>query len=227
MNFYEYHLHPEIDIEGMLRMLENMGWKGACFVCKSLEAIEQVKKILEKTKSTIDVSFGYKIEASPEHVPVTARKVRKRAELVLVHGGDLEVNRKACETPEVDVLAHPEQGRNDGGLDYVMAKMAKKNGVAIEFNFRSLFLSYKKTRSDAFSKMLENAELVRKYKTPFILTSGAVEPYDLRSPSELLSFARLLGLNSKQAKLSLSGRMLEENRKRLGGKWVMPGVEVE
>lgn len=229
MNFYEYHSHPEVDLEGMLKVLEKVGWNGVCFVCKSLEAIEQLKKTLEKTRNVkLDVSFGYRIETGqPEHVPKIARKIRKKVELVFVQGGDLDVNRKACETPGVDVLAHPELGRNDSGLDYVMAKLAKEHNVAIEFNFRNLLLSSRKTRSDIFSRMLENAELVRKYKTPFILTSGAVEPYDLRSPSELMSFGRLLGLDTKRMKVSLSGGMLEENRKRLGGKWIMPGVEVE
>lgn len=227
MNFYEYHSHPEVDAEGMLSMLEKMGWKGACFACRSLELVEQAKKIIEKAKGGLDVSFGIKIESPPEHIPRIAQGMRKKVEMVFVHGGDLDVNRRACETPEVDILAHPEAGRNDGGLDHVMAKMAKKNNVAIEFNFRNLLLSCKKTRSEIFSGMLANAELVRKYRTPFVLTSGAVEPYDLRSPSEMLSFASLLGLNLRDAKISLSDRMLKENRKRLGGKWVMPGVELE
>jgi len=213
----------------MLSTLGKLGWTGACLVCKSLEAIEQVKKALEKAQNVkLDVSFGYKIETpQPEHVQKMARKVRKKVELVFVHGGDLEVNRKACETPEVDVLAHPELGRSDSGIDYIMAKLAKEHDVAIEFNFRNMLLSSRKTRSDIFSRMMENAQLVRKYKVPFILTSGAVEPYDLRSPSELMSFGRLLGLSPKHAKLAISASMLEENRKRLGGKWIMPGVELE
>jgi ribonuclease P/MRP protein subunit RPP1 len=212
----------------MLSLLPRLGWSGVCFVCKSLEDIEKLRLAMEGRKNGLDVSFGYKIETHQhEQVAKLARKARRKTELIIVHGGGLEVNRAACETPEVDVLAHPELGRNDGGLDHVMAKLARKNNVAIEFNFRNILLSNRKTRSDVFSSMLENAALVRKYKAPFVLTSGAVEPYDLRSPSELLSFVRLLGLNQKHAKAALSSKMLHENRKRLGGKWIMPGVEIE
>jgi ribonuclease P/MRP protein subunit RPP1 len=226
MSFYEYHVHPEVDLEGMLRTLETLGWSGVCFVCESLERIEEFKKKLEK--AGIDIAFGYKIKTSnPNNIPKIAKKIRKRVEIILVNGGDLEINRKACETSEVDILTHPEFGRNDSGLDYVMAKFAKENGVSIEFNFRSLLLSYKKSRSDIFSRMLENAKLIRKYKAPFVLSSGAIEPNDLRSPSELISFGKVLGLNPKNIKINLSGKILEENRKRLGGKWVMPGVEIE
>ncbi len=226
MNFYEYHVHPEVDSDGMLKTLETLGWAGVCFVCGSLEKIEEFKRKLGKMK--LDVAFGYKIETEkPNNVPKIAKRVRKRVELILVNGGDLEVNRKACETPEVDILTHPGLGRDDPGLDYIMAKLAKKNSVSIEFNFRSLLFSYKKSRSDVFARMLENAKLVRKYRMPFILTSGAIESHDLRSPSELISFGKVLGLNPKEIKTNLSGGILEENRKRLGKKWVMPGVELE
>ena len=229
MGFYEYHVHPEVDLEGMLRTLEKLGWSGACFVCKSLEDIERLKKTLEAFKtSRLDVSFGLKIEVhQPENIPRIAKKARKGVELILVHGGSLEVNRKACETAEVDILAHPELGRNDSGLDYTMAKLAKENRVAIEFNFRNILFSYKKSRSETLSRLLENANLVRKAKAPFVITSGAVEPYDLRSPSELIAFGRTLGLNQKHVKASFSEKMLKENRKRLGSRWVMPGVEIE
>ena len=226
MKFYEYHVHPEVDLEGMIKNLGNLGWSGVCFVCDSLEAIEEFKKKLKKTN--LDIAFGYKIETDkPSNIPKIAKKIRKRVELILVHGGDLEINRKACETPEVDILTHPELGRDDPGLDYIMAKLAKKNNVSIEFNFRNLLFSYKKSRSDIFSNMLENAKLVRKYRTPFVLSSGAIEPYDLRSPSELISFGKVLGLNPKEIKTNLSEKILEENRKRLGKKWIMPGVELE
>ncbi|UCC91715.1 MAG: hypothetical protein JSV39_00365 [Candidatus Aenigmatarchaeota archaeon] len=226
MSFYEYHVHPEVDLEKMAETLRKLGWSGVCFVCRSLEEIEGFRRKLGKTE--LDVAFGYKIETNkPDNVSKIAKKVRKNVELILVNGGDLEVNRKACETSEVDILTHPELGRNDPGLDYVVAKLAKKNNVSVEFNFRNILLSYKKSRSDVFARMLENAKLVRKYRTPFILSTGAIEHYDLRSPSELISFWRVLGLDPKEIKTNLSGKILEENRKRLGKKWIMPGVEVE
>ena len=230
MSFYEYHAHAEIDANGMLTLLERMGWKGACFLSKSLEEIVALRDRFASipSKPPLDVSFGLKIETShTDQIQKLARKARKDVEIILVHGGNIEVNRIACETPEIDVLAHPELGRNDGGIDMIMAKLAKKNHVAIEFNMRNVLISNRKSRADVFSSMLENAKLVRKYKPPFVLTSGAVDPYDLRSPSELLSFAKLLGLEPKYSKIAISSKMLTDNRKRLGGKWIMPGVEVE
>jgi len=225
MMFYEYHIHPEIDLEGMITNLEKLGWRGVCFVCESLERIEELKKNLGKMK--IDVSFGYKIQTGkPNNIAKIAKGIRKKVEIITVFGGDPEINRKACETSEVDILTHPEKGENHG-LDHVMAKLAKKNNVSIEFNFRELLHTYKKSRANLFSKMLANAKLVRKFRSPFVLTSGALDPWDVRSPSELISFGRILGFNPKDVKLNLTGEMIKENRKRLGKKWVMPGVELE
>ncbi|MCK5019699.1 MAG: hypothetical protein KAS32_21755 [Candidatus Peribacteraceae bacterium] len=207
-------------------MAEKLGWKGVCFVCDSPEELSEAKR---KAKGLdIDIFFAYSIKTNnPNSISKIAQKMRKKVELLLVFGGDLEINRKACETPEIDILTHPELERTDSGMDYIMAKIAKKNNVAVEFNFRNLLMSYKKSRADTLSGMLSNAKLVRKYKLPFILTSGALEPYDMRSPSEIISFGKVLGLNPKDAKSSLSDKIVKENRKRLGGKWIMPGVELE
>ena len=68
---------------------------------------------------------------------------------------------------------------------------------------------------------------MRKFRAPFVLTSRANTEWDLRSASEMVAFGRVLGFQDKEIKDSLSGKILKENRKRLGGKWVIPGVERE
>ncbi|NIO22963.1 MAG: hypothetical protein GTN38_02955 [Candidatus Aenigmarchaeota archaeon] len=225
MNFYDYHVHPEIDLKAMIANLEKLGWSGVCFLCESLGEVEKLRKKLGKTR--LDVALGYKIETKkPNDVSKIAKRVRKNVEIITVFGGDPEINRKACETSEIDILTHPEMGKNQG-MDYVMVKLAKKNNVSIEFNFRELLHTYKKSRANLFAKMLANAKLVRKFRAPFVLTSGALDPWDVRSPSELISFGKVLGFDPKNAKLSLTERIIKENRKRLGKKWMMPGVELE
>ena len=75
--------------------------------------------------------------------------------------------------------------------------------------------------------MLETAKLVKKFRAPFVLTSGAMSEWDLRSPSEFYSFGKVLGFDPSGIRTNLSDKIVEENRKRLGDKWIMPGVEVE
>ena len=191
MNFLEYRAHVEPEPMEMLRMAERLGWKGMCLVAKDPREIDAMRKAAKGTG--MDVAFGCLIETGkPQDIGKIARKARKGAEIVMVKGGDLEINRRACETPEVDILCHPESGREDPGFDHVMARLARKNGVAIEFSFRSLLMSYGKGRSRIFEAMRENAKVVRKYNAPFVLTSGAISRWDLRSPSELISFGKML-----------------------------------
>lgn len=227
MNPYDCHVHFE-DLKKTVGMARKLGWSGLVLVTNwtNEKDLEKFKKSIKKPKG-FDLAIGVEIKDKPNRIKELARKLRKKAELILVHGGDLEVNRAAVETPEVDILLHPEFERQDSGLDHVMVKLAKKNNVAIEFGFSDILHSYKKTRSSVIQKLTKNARLVKKYKAPFVLTSGAFSEWGLRSPSELISFGRVLGLKDPEIKGAMSNNIIKENRKRLSGKWIMPGVEVE
>ena len=142
---------------------------------------------------------------------------------MVVRGLGTELDRVALETPEVDIVTH----HKDMMINQVLAKLGVKNNVAIGFIFSNILLSYKRTRISLFSTMINDAKILKKYGSPFILSSGAISEWDLRSPSDILAFGKLLGFQDNQSVKGMSGLMLKENRKRLGKKWVMPGVEIE
>lgn len=177
----------------------------------------------EKPRLALGVEFK---SEKPGQLKKLVNSVRRSAEIVAVCGGSAELNRTIVEIPEVDILlGHDINGQC--GINHVLAKLAKKNGVAIGFDFNQLMTSYRLGRIQEFSAMVEAARAVRRFKTPFILTSGAMDPWDMRSPSELIAMGRLLGFTEGESRKGLSDRIVRENMKRLSGKWVMPGVEVE
>ncbi len=233
MSFYD--LYIRVSPEGLgeaVRIAGELGWSGLGLIIPHgrdfPEKLEALRKEVRNMKPGLDIAFGAEIPGDrPGKIRKTARELRGKVELVLVSGGDLEANRKALEAPEVDVLAHPCLGRNDPGIDHVMARLARENQVSVEFSFNEMLYAYKKRRSQILQNLLGASRLVRKYHSPFIISSGAREPWDLRSPSELISLGRVLGLKDPEIRKSLSGEILQENRKRLSNKWVMPGVEVE
>jgi ribonuclease P/MRP protein subunit RPP1 len=231
MKFYDLHISPNENLEKTFELAKKLGWSGIglIFDYKGEEDLENIKNSVKSLKSEgIDLVFGVKIKTSkPFYVRKIASSIRKKVELILVQGGDLEVNRAALETPEVDILTNPGFGREDSGFNYVLANLAAKNNVAIEFGFRDLLYSYKKTRAGIFSNLIENAKLVRKYKAPFVITSDALSFWDLRSPSEFISFGKLLGFQPSEIKTAISDKIVKDNRKRSGGCWVRPGVEIE
>ncbi len=231
MKYYDLHTGSG-NLKEILRLARELGWSGLGIIIPYdrdfSRNLENLRKEIKTLKPKLDIALGAEIPGDrPGKIRRTAKDLRKRVELILVSGGDLEANRRALESPETDILSHPSLGRNDPGLDHVMAKLAEKNRVAIEFSFNEILYAYKKRRSQILKNFLETAKLVKKYKAPFTISSGTKGPWDLRSPSELIALGRVLGLPNPEIKHSLSEGILQENRKRLGKKWVMPGVEVE
>ncbi len=242
MQFYDLHIHTD-NLEETVKIARLLGISGLGIIINwtSLEDLENFKKSISIKGDDSAVrggnvsptlALGVEIKDKPSNIVRIVKQIRKEVDLILVHGGDLEVNRIAVETPEVDILVHPEnkdpdqESRQDSGLDQVMVKLAKKNNVHIEFSLNDVIYSYKKTRASLLKSLLQNAKLVKKYKTPFVITSGSWSPWNLRSASDLLSFGKYLGFQDPEIKKSLSGEKLLENRKRLSGNWIMPGVEV-
>ena len=227
MGFYDLCVRTG-DLKNTLETARNLGWQGLGIIIPySVSYMRELGELRENVKrldTGMDAGFGVEINArNPVEVRKIARIIRKDAEIVAVRGGNPEVERAALETPEVDILVHNAYTR----LNHVLAKLAARNGVAVGFVFSSVLLSYKRTRISVFSNMISNARLLRKYRSPVVLSSGSLSPWDLRSPSDLLAFGKLLGFQEDQARNAMSDRMLKENRKRLGKKWVMPGVEIE
>ena len=236
MNFYDFHVHPKFSegkssIEEMARRAKLLGYKGICITnypisknnVKDLK--KQVSELSKKLKFKIFLGF----EAKTSDQLKKLADMRREYDVLLVKGSDLELNRKAVETKEVDILVHPELKRRDSGLNHVMIKLAKKNNVAIEINFREILQSSKNTRSLIMHNITQNVKLCKKYKTPLIICSGAVSHWQLKDPKILIAMGHLLGLELEEAKKSLSEvpeNIIKMIKERQDKKWIRPGVKV-
>jgi ribonuclease P/MRP protein subunit RPP1 len=236
MKFYDLHVYSSFangqpTIEQLATTAKELGYSGICYVVY-FEG-KEMKKIVEKQtkevskKVGIEIFLGLKARNTKELNFLA--KMRREFDLLLVKGGDLGLNRAAVETPEVDILAHPELGRTDSGFDYVLAKLASKNNVAIEINFREILTSSGVTRSMILAHMRKNIKLAKKYKVPIVLCSGAISNWELRSPLCLISMATQLGLELKEAKIAISKlpeKMIKRALERRSSNWIIPGVKI-
>ncbi len=153
------------------------------------------------------------------------QKFRKKADVLMVHGGDLKINRAACEDPRVDILCHPYRARRDSGVNHVLAKKAAENRVAVEFNLKYLFKTRFSHRYRVLSQFRDILKLQRKFKFPLIITSGAHSIYDLRSPFDVMALTRCFGMNKEEAYTALyetPRQIIEKNR--LKGRIIAEGV---
>ena len=205
---------------------KQLGWNGICIVLPYERAAEITKIKSKIEKLPVDIAFGIEIEEKNiSNIKKLVAKFRRRVEVILVKSGDIKFNRQVVEIPEVDILSGT--GRVEKEIDYVSAKIAKKNNVAIELGFKDLSFSHKTTRERRYSNYLDIAKIVKKSRAPFVLTSYAFSPWDLRSPNDLMSFGTTMGFGKPECKRAVSDKIVKENRKRLSGKWIMPGVELE
>jgi ribonuclease P/MRP protein subunit RPP1 len=235
MNSYDLHLHSafsegESSLEELASTAKNLGYKGICFAeyYEGKKQLEKLQKEIKKVKQKVGIDIFLGFEARSKKELKSLAKIRRNFDILLVRGGDLELNREACETSQVDILTHPELERKDSGLDHVSVKFAAKNQVAIEINFREILISGKRTRSKVLANIQNNVKLAKKFRAPIILCSGAISHWELRSPLVLISFATQLGLELKGAKQAISKipeKMIKQAKERKSEKWIMPGVK--
>lgn len=220
--FYDLHIHTtlslgENSLEEMVDFAKKLGLSGLGIVQYYSGTIEDIPKL-----DNIDIVKCIMLKPNtPQELDEIAKRVRNHCEVLMVHGGDYDINRAACENSFVDVLCHPELGRRDSGLDHVCMKAAADNEVAIEVNFREVLESYKIKRTYVLSAMRKNIKLASKYDANVVTTSGAVTKWGMRSGRELASISHLLGLELGKAIDSVSTipeNMIKKNREKLAGK---------
>ena len=237
MKAFDMHVHSafsegESTIEQLAQRAKELGYAGICF-SEYYEGRAQLEKLKAKIagaskKTKIEILLGFEARNTRELKRLT--DMRRLYDVLLARGGDLRLNRAAVESKEVDILTHPEHGRYDCGMNHVMAKLAKKNDVAIEINFREMLTSTKKTRSRILTSMRDNIALAKKYKMPIILCSGAISHWELRDPLCMISMAEQLELPLKRAKEAVSKapeNIVKRVKERKSSKWVMPGVKIK
>jgi ribonuclease P/MRP protein subunit RPP1 len=171
----------------------------------------------------IKVEFGIEVVANnPRTLRSKVATSRERFPIVGVHGGSEEMNRAACEDPNVDVLFHPDEYRKT--LTIAAAKAAQINQVAIGFDLKPLMRLRGSQRFRWIETISRNLDLTRKFDLPMTITTGARSHYDLRSPRDLHALATTVGFEDHEIDEALRypTKLLDLNKRR----WAGPGVEI-
>jgi ribonuclease P/MRP protein subunit RPP1 len=208
--FIDLHVHY---YPGIVKDAGKMGYQGLV-LAKSGEELSSNcngnKERLEDynhlvVNSGISIFEGIEIRAkNPEDLKRKIQKFRKRADVLLVHGGDLKINRAAVEDARVDVLTHPYQGRRDSGFNHILAKKAAENNVAVEINIGYFLRNRNHRRQEILAQFRELLKLKSKFDFSLVITSGARSLYDLRSPLDLVALSSCFGMDKETALSALS-----------------------
>lgn len=218
------------NITAMAERAKQLGFSGitvADYVATT-DDVEDVRQEVSQAAAPLDVRVGAKLRPEdPGDLKDMLREIRDHVDVVVVHGGDVAINKTACGDTRVDVLAHPELRRKDSGLDHVAIKQAAENKVAIELNIRQLLETYGKVRSYILEHMRENVRLCDKFNTRMVTSSGATNKDQLRAPRELAAFPRILGMdlnNSLKTVADTPKAILRRADERNDESFVRPGV---
>lgn len=237
--YYDLHIHTNQSsgansVEEMAQAAEKFGWNGIA-ICDHFQDMQKFKQqqnaIREAMKSSnIEIFSGTEIQPKNQNeIGRLVSKIREQVQIIAVHGGDYNINRAACQNPKVDILAHPELGRTDNGLDEFCLAQARDNNVAIQVNFREILEGYRKPRVFILSHIGENIRLAREMRAPVVACSAAQSVWDIRDPRALASIANVLGMELGDAINTVSEipeKIVETNRAKLSGKEPVKGVEI-
>ncbi|MFZ3076866.1 MAG: RNase P subunit p30 family protein [Candidatus Aenigmatarchaeota archaeon] len=237
--YYDLHVHTNQSsgansVEEMAKTAEKFGWDGIA-VCDHFQDMVKFKQQQSAIKtaqknSGIEIFSGTEIQPKNQNeLGRLVSKIREHVQILVAHGGDYNVNRAACQNPKVDILAHPELGRTDCGLDEFCLAQARENNVAIQINFREILEGYRKPRVFILSHIAENIRLAQELKAPVVACSAAQSIWDVRDPRALASIANVLGMELGDAINTVSEipeKIVETNKAKLSGKAPVKGVEI-
>jgi ribonuclease P/MRP protein subunit RPP1 len=173
----------------------------------------------------IDVVTGVEIRAADRsQASGFVGSHREDKTLVLVHGGDPDINRFAVEQPAVDVLAHPMAGGGD--FNHVLAREAREHGVRVEFNLGPVLRATGGKRVRALRALRKLREITTHYDTPYVVSADPRTHLHLRAPRELQAVGEAIGLSAEQIETGMTEwrHLAERNRKRQSDAFVEPGV---
>lgn len=176
----------------------------------------------------VDVVVGIELRSDDRsQLSSLLHRYREERTLVCVHGGDDDVNRFACESERVDVLAHPT--RDGGEFNHVLAKAAKRNGVRVEFDLGPVLRDDGGSRVRTLRKLRKLREIVDYYDTPYVVTASPTSHLEFRSPRELVAVGKQAGFDAEWLREGLRewGRRADHNREVASESFIAPGVRID
>ena len=89
------------------------------------------------------------------------------------------------------------------GLNNIVCKILKEKDIIVGFSFNSILKTIGRKRAVILGRMQQNLILCRKYNVKMFIGSFTTNPYEMRSPRDLMTFGVLLGMHPNEAMCGL------------------------
>ncbi|MDD5111657.1 MAG: RNase P subunit p30 family protein [Candidatus Altiarchaeota archaeon] len=213
-----------------LDRLAACGWTGVCV------AREYTGAKMPSLPPKIGGMEVYNGAIITQDIEKNARKALDAADIIIAAGGSDDANRAAAECHEVDILLHPEKGREkdnidskNAGLDHVMAAMMAERGTALGIDFSQLLSCTGRWYAQLAGRIRQNVKVALKYHVPIVLASGARDTLGIRAPLDLAAAGRLIGIPEHDASKVVSSyprKVVSKMKDRKNPNILLKGLEV-
>ena len=200
--YFDFHLKPNESINKLLEESQRLGFTGVAVVQSSKTFDKNLINDLKDFQENFNMGVYSGVEIIAKNGNDLKKKIssfRKKVDVLMVQGGQVKINRAACEDPRIDIISQPYKKRRDCGLNHVLSKEAAKNEVAVEINLSSILQSHYSHRSKIFTHFRDILKLHRKFSFPLIITSGATSIYDLRKSRDIIRLTQCFGMNKLES----------------------------
>ena len=153
---------------------------------------KDILEVFEKIKSE-NTLFGIEIDDESKN----AKKIIRKAEgidIIIFKSRDSKENREALKIKELTLISNPDN------LDSVCFDLARENSIGFEINLQDFVNSQRYRRVKTLETYRELLKAYRKFLFPIVLTSGARDSHELKTPLTLVSFGCILGMDIREAK---------------------------
>ncbi|MFB6114141.1 MAG: RNase P subunit p30 family protein [Halodesulfurarchaeum sp.] len=149
---------------------------------------------------------------------------RSDTTILLLRGGDPDINRFAAEQERVDVLAEPMRG--DGDVNHVIMEAAAANDVHIEVSLGPVLRKSGGPRVKALRSLRKLRELIEAFDAPYVVSAGPRTHLHVRAPRELVALGEQIGFDREAIETGLHawGSIADTNRERQSPEYINPGV---
>ena len=184
---------PNNNEKEFIIMAERLGYKELFF-------LHNFDDFSKNSNSDPKIKIRRGILATPKNIDKINQKLKDKDVFIAIKSSDTD--REIIEKNNVNLIfGFEEISRKDffnqrlSGLDHILCKLAHNNDISIGFSFNSLLNS--ENKSIILGRMIQNINLCRKFKVKMIIGSFARNPYEMRSPYDLESLFRILGLKNQ------------------------------
>ena len=193
---------PNNNEKEFVSIAEKLGYKTLCFLYNFDKYFE--KKDFEIKNKKITIHKG--ILADLKNINKINNKLKDKVFIAIKSS---ENNREIIEASKANLIfSFEENNKRDfmhqraSGLNHILCKLAEQNNVAIGFSLSSILDS--KNKHIILGRIMQNIKLCRKYKVKTVIASFASNPYEMKSPHDIISLFVNLGMTQKESKDSLN-----------------------